>query len=149
MYLPLKVEVESNGEDVDISIGTFKQKMQFETAISLAIDMDEAARMAKLWSGNTKRMFRGIGTLHDASNPNWINEGQPFTPNGVPVVNKNLTKRHDLVVYPKQGTVVILFKKTEVAMPYAAALQISQWIRVKAKESQQRAGDKRHWSKVA
>lgn len=149
MFLPLVVEVKSIGEDVVLAIGSWKRRLYFETAILLADWMDTCGREAKEWAGNSKRLLRGIGTLHDASNPNWINAGQPFTPNGVPRVVRDVLKKHEIEVKSDGGTVVITAGSAMATMPYEAALQISQWIRLKAKESKTRAGDTtRHWSKV-
>lgn len=37
----------------------------------------------------------------------------------------------------------------EVSLPYETALLLSQWLRVRAKESKRRAGDQsRHWSVI-
>lgn len=148
-YLPLLVEVKSIGEDVVVAIGSWNRRLHFETAVLLAAWLDECAREAKLWAGNTKRLLRGIGTLHDASDKNWLNVGQPFTPNGVPRVDRSLLKKHDIEVKQEGGTVVLTAGTALMTLPYQAALQISQWIRVRAKESQTRAGDvTRHWSEI-
>jgi hypothetical protein len=149
MFAPQLVAVDSDGEDVLLSMGSWKRRLHFETAVLLASWMDEVGRDAKLWAGNTKRLLRGHGTLHDASNPNWINAGQPFTPGGVPRVNRDLLKKHDIEVKQEGGTVVLIAGTAMVILPYETALRISQWIRVRAKESQTRAGDtKRHWSGI-
>ena len=150
MFAPLLVEVKSVGEDVVLAIGTWNRTMYFETAVMLASWLDECAREAKAWTGNSKRLLRGVGTLHDASNHNWINAGQPFTPGKLFPVNRDLLKREQISVRQDGGTVILTAGTAEATIPYEAALQISQWIRVRAKESQTRAGDlSRHWSKIA
>lgn len=149
MFTPQLVEVKSLGEDVLLVIGSWNRRLHFETAILLAAWLDECARDAKHWAGNGKRLLRGIGTLHDASNPNWINAGQPLTPGGVFPVNRDRLKREQIAVRQECATVVLTAGTSEAAFPYAAALQISQWIRLRAKESQTRAGDTtRHWSEI-
>lgn len=149
MFRPLLVEVKSIGEDVLVAIGTWNRRLHFETAVLLAAWLDECAREAKDWTGNSKRVLRGIGTLHDASNPNWLNAGQPYTPNGVPRVNRDLLAKEEIAVASEGGTVVLTAGTAMATLPHAAALQISQWIRVRAKESQTRAGDtNRHWSGI-
>jgi len=149
MFTPQLVRVESAGEHVKLAIGNWERSLYFETAFLLASWMDECAREAKEWTGNTRKGLKGIGTLHDASNPNWLNAGQPFTPNGVPIVNRDVLKREQIAVRSDAGMVVIKFGGTEAMLPYQATLTISQWIRLRAKESQMRAGDlSRHWSKV-
>jgi len=150
MFVPLLVEVKSVGEDVVLAIGTWKRAMYFETAVLLAAWLDECAREAKAWTGNSKRMLRGVGTLHDSSNKNWINAGQPFTPGKVFPVNRDLLKREQVSVRQDGGTVILTAGTAEATLPYEVALRISQWIRVRAKESQRRAGDvSRHWSAIS
>ena len=149
MFAPLLVEVKSVGEDVVLAVGSWKRRLHFETAVLLAAWLDECGREAKLWASNSKRLLRGVGTLHDASDHNWLNRGQPFTPNGVPRVSRDLLKKHAIAVRQEGGTVVLTAGTAMMTLPYEAALQISQWIRLKAKESQTRAGDvKRHWSEI-
>lgn len=148
MFQPLLVDVKSVGEDVQLAIGSWNRRIFFETAVLLADWLDECAREAKEWTGNSKRILRGLGTLHDASNPNWLNVGQQFTPNGVPRVNRDLLKKHEIAVSQEGGTVILTAGSAMASIPYQAALQISQWIRVRAKESQKRAGDTTHWSRI-
>ncbi len=39
---------------------------------------------------------------------------------------------------------------SDIRMPYEAALQLSQWLRVRGKEAKRKAGDvSRHWSAIA
>jgi len=149
MFLPLAVHAESVGEDVRLFIGTWQCRLFFETAILLASWLDECARDAKEWANTSTRFLKGVGTLHDASNPHWMNVGQPNDPRHVFRVNRDLLKKHEIEVRQEGATVVLDAKGAAATMPYAAALEIAQFIRVRAKESQQRAGDKtRHWSKV-
>ena len=47
------------------------------------------------------------------------------------------------------GTVVLIAGTAAMTLPHACASQVSQWIRLRAKESQMRAGDaSRHWSEI-
>lgn len=150
MYLPLAVKVKSLGEDVELSLGTWRRRMFFETAVLLAAWLDECARAAKYWAGHTHRRLYAIGTLHDASNKEWLNAGQPFDPGRVFNVNRDLLKKEAIDVRYEGALVVLTAGDASAAMPYASALQIAQWIRVRAKESQMRAGDiDRHWSSIA
>lgn len=149
MYAPLLVEVKSIGEDVIIAIGTWNRSLHFETAVLLASWLDECARDAKEWSGNRHHWLRGVGTLHDASDHRWINAGQPFTPGKVYPVNRDLLKKADISVRQVGGTVELTAGTAMATIPYEAALRIAQWIRLRAKESQTRAGDvTRHWSQI-
>jgi hypothetical protein len=49
-----------------------------------------------------------------------------------------------------EGTLVVLtVGNAELKMPYETALQLSQWLRVRAKEAKRLNGDtSRHWSVV-
>lgn len=146
MYQPLLVEVKSVGEDVTLAIGSWVKRLHFETAVLLASWMDECAREAKEWA-QVKRRLRGVGTLHDASDQKWLDRGQPLTPAGR--LDRTLLKKEDIEVKSEGATVVLIAGTTQAAMPHEAAIRISQWIRLKAKESQMRAGDTtRHWSEI-
>lgn len=149
LFAPLFVEVKSLGEDVVLAVGTWNTRLHFETAVLLASWLDECARDAKLWAGNTRKLLRASGTLHDASDHRWIMAGQPFTPNGVPRVDHSLLKKQEIEVRQDSALVTLIAGTAMMSLPHDAALQISQWIRLKAKESQMRAGDvTRHWSKI-
>jgi hypothetical protein len=149
MFVPLRVDVKSLGEDVVLAIGGWQRRIHFEAAILLAAWLDECARQAKDWAQDKHRLLKGIGTLHDASNPRWIMAGQPADPRHVPTVNRDTLRLAQIAVRQVEGLVVLKAGDAEAAMPYKAALQISQWIRLRAKESQTRAGDTaRHWSNI-
>lgn len=149
MFAPMLVEVKSVGEDVLLAVGTWRCRLYFETAILLATWLDECSRSAKAWTGNTRKLLRGYGKLHDASNPRWLDAGQPFTPGGVPRLDRSRLREHAIEVRQEGGTVVLVAGTAAMTLPHACALQVSQWIRLRAKESQMRAGDtSRHWSEI-
>ena len=149
MYQPLLVEVKSVGEDVTLAIGSWNRRLHFETAVLLAAWLDECSREAKAWTGTKDRLLKGVGTLHDASDHKWLDRGQPNDPNRVLPVNRDLLKAAQIDVRSEGGTVVFTAGSAMATLPYKAALQIAQWIRLKAKESQARAGDTtRHWSEI-
>lgn len=121
--------------------------MGFEAAFSLSSQMRRQANAARAAVGDASHVWGVAGTLHDAElGPDAC---QPFTPGKVfPVCRDRLTPaqvgaRFDgVLVAVKLGT-------TEAKLPSLAALKISQWIRLRAKESKRRAGDvSRHWSQV-
>lgn len=143
----MAVNVESLGEDVRVSLGNSAFLMGFEAAFALSAQMRRQANAARAAAGDTSHVWGVAGTMHDAEKG--PDAGQPFTPGKVyPVARDRLTPaqvgaRFDgLLVAVKLGT-------TEAKMPAPAALKISQWIRLRAKESKRRAGDvARHWSQV-
>jgi hypothetical protein len=56
----------------------------------------------------------------------------------------------DVEVRAEGEQVVLRIGSGEIKMHYEAALQISQWLRVRAKQAKRTAGDvSRHWSIVA
>jgi hypothetical protein len=59
--------------------------------------------------------------------------------------------RRQRIAVSTEGTLVVLtVGNAELKMPYETALQLSQWLRVRAKEVKRLNGDmSRHWSVVA
>jgi hypothetical protein len=67
----------------------------------------------------------------------------------VAIVNRSLLKRERIAVASEGDLVKMTLGNVEVCLPYETALLLSQWLRVRAKESKRRAGDvSRHWSAV-
>lgn len=61
-----------------------------------------------------------------------------------------LLTQQRIAVSSEGELVVITIGNSDIRMHYEAALQLSQWVRVRAKEAKRRAGDQsRHWSAVA
>lgn len=61
----------------------------------------------------------------------------------------SLLTQQRLEVKSEGELVVICVGNSELKMHYEAALLLSQWIRVRAKECKRRAGDaSRHWSAI-
>lgn len=140
------VQVQSLGEDVQLEMGNCQWRMHYEAALSLSTAMRKSAKVAKIAAGDMSRTIGVTGTLHDAEKG--INHGQPHTPNGVRKV-KDMTTANKMHVKTEGTLVLVKLGATEVKMPYQAAFTISQWIRLRAKESKQRAGDlNRHWSAI-
>lgn len=143
MFTAQLVQVVSVGEHVALAIGNWRREIHYETAILLAWWMLHRAREAKRCAGRKASLY-ATGTLHDASNPN---AGQPLTPRRL--VSRELLKLDQIEVDQRAGDVVLRFVRDEVAIPWKAALTISQWLRQRAKESKARAGDtERHWNKI-
>lgn len=65
------------------------------------------------------------------------------------VQNKNLLRQERIAVSSEGDLVLVQLGNVEVKLPYETALQLSQWLRVRAKEAKRRAGDtSRHWSLI-
>lgn len=62
----------------------------------------------------------------------------------------DLLKKERIAVSCEGELVVVCLGNVEIKLPYETALLLSQWVRVRAKEAKERAGDRsRHWSVVA
>lgn len=149
MLSPVAVAVASIGEDVSLTVGGWNRRLHFETAVLLAAWLDECARQAKAAERATSKLLLGHGTLHDASNHRWLDVGQPNDPRHVARVDRNLLKLASIDVQPQGSLVAFSAGSASMMLPWAAAIQVAQWIRLRAKESQMRAGDlTRHWSGI-
>lgn len=61
-----------------------------------------------------------------------------------------LLTRQQVTVTSEGENVLVQIGNSTLTLHYESALQISQWIRVRAKEAKRRAGDvSRHWSAIA
>lgn len=144
MLQQMAVQVDSIGEDVVLSIGNCNWRMGFETALILSAEMRHAAKAAKRAAEDTSIMIGLSGVLHDASQRRF-----PVA-NRVPNVAKEVLGP-DKIGARNEGTLVVLrFDRTEAKLPYQACFKISQWVRIRAKESKVRAGDvARRWETIA
>jgi hypothetical protein len=139
-----RIAVASVRDRVTLEIGNWSRSMDYEVALLLSWWMQKHAREARKFAGHLGFALRVAGTLHDASKPD---AGQPFNPLGVRQVNADLLKLHQVSVRRDGQTVCVKIGADEATLPYAAALTIAQWLRMRAKESKRRAGDlERHWS---
>ena len=67
----------------------------------------------------------------------------------VAIHSRGLLRRERIAVAAEGDLVVLTLGNVEIKMPYETALQLSQWLRVRAKEAKRTAGDtSRHWSAV-
>ena len=64
-------------------------------------------------------------------------------------VNSTLLSRQRMSVAIEGELVKLSIGNVDIRMPYETALQLSQFLRVRAKQAKQMAGDRsRHWSAV-
>lgn len=139
MFTAQLVKVDSVGEHVSLALGNWSRQIHYETAILLAHWMHVRGREAKRFTSRGGFSLQTTGTLHDAEKG--PDAGQPFTFNRVRTVSRDLLKLDDIEVRQDGTNVALKFGNTEMAIPYAAAITISQWIRLRAKECKRRAGD--------
>lgn len=66
------------------------------------------------------------------------------------MINSPLLSRQRIAVEARGDMVRLSIGNADIDMPYEAAIQLSQWLRVRGKEAKRAAGDmSRHWSVVA
>ena len=60
-----------------------------------------------------------------------------------------LLSKQRMAVAAEGDMVKLTIGNADIKMPYEAALQLSQWLRVRGKEAKRNAGDvSRHWSAI-
>lgn len=66
------------------------------------------------------------------------------------MINNNSLLKQERIVITSEGVLVVMnLGNVEIKIPYETALILSQWIRVRAKEAKNFAGDvSRHWSAI-
>lgn len=61
----------------------------------------------------------------------------------------SLLSKQRMAVAAEGDMVKLTIGNADIKMPYEAALQLSQWLRVRGKEAKRNAGDvSRHWSAI-
>lgn len=67
----------------------------------------------------------------------------------VGIVSNDILKKERIAVAAERDLVVITLGNVEIKLGYEDSLLLSQWIRVRAKQAKDFAGDKsRHWSVI-
>jgi hypothetical protein len=140
------VEVSSKGESVILRIGNVDLAMHYEHAFDVSRWIREEAAICKRATGRSK-MVRTLGIMTDA-NAKLKPLSLPSSGVAIHVKDKQRSwKRSDVVA---QGRLVLIkIGNTTISLHFESALKISQWIRLRAKEARNRAGDIRHWSEIA
>jgi hypothetical protein len=143
---PVQGSVSAAGETVTLALGSSKWNFHYETAFLLAHWMKKSARQAR--PINSFSQTHGLATLHDAEKgPDF---GQPYTPNGLYQVKKDLVPKDRIAVGINGQLVVVRLGNDEFKLPWIGADRMAQWLRLRAKDCKRRAGDlQRHWSQIA
>jgi hypothetical protein len=148
MFQRIDVAVHSVGEHVVLAMGSSRWTLHYESALKLSWWMRSCARVAKRRAGDMSRVWRLLGTLHDAEKGPDV--GQPYTPNGVYPVNRDVLPLARIGVKQEGTLVLVRLGNEEAKIPHHAAQAIAQWLRLRAKEAKRRACDtQRHWSLIA
>jgi hypothetical protein len=137
--------VSSKGENVVLSIGTTDLAMHYEHALALSRWMRQEAQWIKSGRGRSKAT-RTLGVMHDIDAAPL--KPLPYTQGAAIHVNPKLHsyRREDIST---QGRLVsVKVGASTFSLHYENALKVAQWLRVRAKESRNTAGDVRHWSEI-
>ncbi len=139
------VEITSKGEIVTWRIGNVPLNIHYERALSLSDWMREEASNAKQEFGYG-RTARGLGVLEDLGKkpklaPRADGPSIHVKDKTLQLHRRNVTSQGSMV-YVKEG-------RRTISLHFEDALKISQWLRLRAKECRNTAGDVRHWSDIA
>jgi hypothetical protein len=136
--------VSSKGENVLLQIGNTDLAMHYEHALALSKWMRQEAQWIKRGTGRGK-VSRSLGILHDATPP--PAKPLPYLGAAIHVKPKLHSYRREDV--STQGRLVsVKVGASTFSLHYENALKVAQWLRVRAKESRNTAGDVRHWSEI-
>jgi hypothetical protein len=138
MYQATFVQIAQAGELVVVQVGNLSWSLEFDKALKLSAQMMAAGRVAKRADGNDTHRYRMAGSMVDA---NAVKQSK-FAAKPPPV-----EKRASAI--PNGTIVVVTIGGTSMDIPYEAAFQIAQWLRVHGKEARNAAGETAHWSKIA
>lgn len=140
------LEVFAKGEIVTLRIGNVDLPMHYEHALDISRWVRIEARDAKSLTGRSRTM-RSLGVMHDADAKPL--EPLPYQAGTAIHSNPKLRawRREDVTT---QGRLVLIkIGATTISLHFENALQVAQWIRVRAKEAMRTAGDTgRHWSVI-
>lgn len=137
----------SEGEHVVWQIGNTPIRLHYTVALDLSQEMRTVAALIKEQQGGAMTT-RSLGVLRDASprRPSRLLTNTPRPNRGIIVRDPEV---HKFVVFADGSLVAVSVRPHTLHLPFEAALTISQWLRVRAKESRNRAGDTRHWSEIS
>lgn len=142
--LKRSLEVTSKGENVILTIGNVDLPMHYEHAFDLSAWIREEAAFIKSGTG-LGRVTRSLGMLHDDSAKA---KPLPHQPGTAIHVKPKLREYRRSDVSSQGRMVLVLIGTNTVSLHFQDALKIAQWLRVRAKEARNTAGDTRHWSEI-
>jgi hypothetical protein len=134
------VSVENEGELVILMISGMTWSLDFVVALELAAMMKREARYAKASAGDEGVRRHVAGVLHDAAAERKHSGRAKRLPERLKARNISVNAEGSIVKV-RLGTSVL-------GIPYVAAPQIAQWLRIRGKIARNSAGEKAHWSKL-
>lgn len=134
------VSVENQGELVILKISQVTWTLEFVVALELAAMIKREARYAKACAGDEGVRRHVSGVLHDAA----AEQKRPARATRLPAS----LKARDIEVKAEGQVVKVRLGDRSLGLPYVAAPQIAQWLRIRGKMARNAAGEKQHWSKI-
>lgn len=138
---PGVIAVETSGELVLLKISDLRASMEFSTALELSAALKSEARAAKRCAGDDSHRYSTMGALRDAAADS-KRRGRFATKLPERLAAKSLRVTQEGVL------VALTINRVTAHMPYQAALQLSQWLRVRGKQARNAAGESAHWSRI-
>lgn len=138
------IAVSSKGENVLLQIGDTVITVPYEHAFALSKWMRDEAQTIKQGTTRAKTM-RTLGIMHDASA-----KAQPLPHQaGTAIHVKPKLQRYQRSDVQRQGRMVLIkIGPHTISLHFESVLKIAQWIRVRAKEARNTAGDTRFWADI-
>lgn len=141
------LEVAAKGELVLLTVGNSTVSMHYTQALNLSTWVRTMARRAKRVAGRGSSI-RSLGRITDLSAP---------TPKPLPNYRGTTAAIHvvpSLLTFQEHNVrllgrlVQVDLGSNQMEIHYQTALKLSQWLRVRAKEARNTAGDTRHWADI-
>jgi len=132
--------IAAKGELVVVAIASFSCTLEFQDAIGLSAMIRREARYAKASSGDRSRLHSSIGILSDAAAQKWRQARWRKLPEQLKL--KKLFVRH------AGAMVTINIGRQGMTMPYNAAFEIAQQLRVYGKLARNHANEKAGWQRI-
>lgn len=140
LFQKQNVSVISRGEYVVLQIGNTPIEFHYEHALDLSKWVREESRSIAKHYGDSKSL-RSLGTLNPEPSP-------PVPANAGIHIKPKLLRWHRQDVTSKGRILTIKIGAHGFDIHYKVGLIIAQWLRVRAKEARNLAGDTRHWSEI-
>jgi hypothetical protein len=138
------LEVSAKGELVVLRIGNADLPMHYEQALDISRWVRQEGQAIKRGTGRAVSS-RSLGVLADADAKA---KPMPYTA-GTAIHSKPKLQSWRRENVWAQGRIVnITIGGSTLNLHFESALKVAQWLRVRAKEARNTAGDTRHWSEI-
>jgi hypothetical protein len=138
----MHLAVAARGELVLLQVGSEAFSLEFQPALELSCAMRMEAAIAKRIAGDDTSRKNVFGVLSDA------NQERTVVSRFRRALPERLAAR-DMKVRHVGVTVQVYFGRRVMTLGYKDAMQVAQWLRVRAKEARNAARERAHWSELA